>query len=234
MRGPSTPILIRYQPVDGPLGRIRWAPSTPILGLPPVGQVHILPEMSNRTSKRSRRNWAGEEEEAPRCEHAGCEAAGAYRAPRSRSDLRNYFAFCLDHVRQYNLAWDYFANMTAEEIESQIRRDTVWERPTWRLGSAPGSAQRTRENISDPLGVFGDTKQRASHDGPGYRLSTEEERALALLEVEPPITKDRIKARYKALVKRHHPDANGGDKAAEERLKEIILAYTTLKHAAFP
>jgi len=57
---------------------------------------------------------------------------------------------------------------------------------------------------------------------------------LALLQVEPPITKDRIKARYKALVKRHHPDANGGDKAAEERLKEINLAYSTLKHAAFP
>lgn len=170
----------------------------------------------------------------PRCEHPGCGATGAYRAPRSRDDLRNYFAFCLDHVRQYNLAWDYFADMTPEEIERQIRRDTVWERPTWRLGSAQRSARRAQDNIHDPLGVFGATHNGSDPDKPGYRLSTQEERALALLQVEPPITKDRIKARYKALVKRHHPDANGGDKAAEERLKEINLAYSTLKHAAFP
>ena len=185
-------------------------------------------------SNGSRRTMAGENEEVPRCEHPGCDAAGAFRAPRSRADLRNYFAFCLAHVRQYNLAWDYFADMTPEEIETQIRRDTVWERPTWRLGSAPGQANRTRDHMSDPLGVFGATHRRTDHDRPGYHLSTQEERALALLQVEPPITKDRIKARYKALVKRHHPDANGGDKAAEERLKDINLAYSTLKHAAFP
>lgn len=186
--------------------------------------------MSNGT----RRTMAGDEEGMPRCEHPGCEAAGAYRAPRSRADLRNYFAFCLDHVRQYNLAWDFFANMTPEEIESQIRRDTVWERPTWRLGGMPRSSTRVEDNFHDPLGVFGATHARADREHPGHRLSTQEERALALLQVEPPITKDRIKARYKTLVKRHHPDANGGDKAAEERLKEINLAYSTLKHAAFP
>jgi hypothetical protein len=177
---------------------------------------------------------ASEEEEMPRCEHPGCVSAGSFRAPRSRDDLRNYFAFCLDHVRQYNLAWDYFGDMTPEEIESQIRRDTVWERPTWRLGSASRSAHRAEDYVNDPLGVFGATHRRTDHNGSGYRLSTQEEKALALLQVEPPITKDRIKARYKALVKRHHPDANGGDKAAEERLKEINLAYSTLKHAAFP
>jgi len=145
----------------------------------------------------------------PRCEHPGCVSAGSFRAPRSRDDLRNYFAFCLDHVRQYNLAWDYF-------------------------GSASRSAHRAEDYVNDPLGVFGATHRRTDHNGSGYRLSTQEEKALALLQVEPPITKDRIKARYKALVKRHHPDANGGDKAAEERLKEINLAYSTLKHAAFP
>ncbi|MFO1060844.1 MAG: DnaJ domain-containing protein, partial [Dongiaceae bacterium] len=37
--------------------------------------------------------------------------------------------------------------------------------------------------------------------------------------------------RYKSLVKRLHPDANGGDKAAEERLKHINLAYSTLKNS---
>ncbi len=55
-----------------------------------------------------------------------------------------------------------------------------------------------------------------------------------MLEVEPPITKERVKARYKALVKRHHPDANGGDKTSEERLKKINEAYSTLKAAALP
>jgi DnaJ-class molecular chaperone len=37
-----------------------------------------------------------------------------------------------------------------------------------------------------------------------------------------------VKARYKELVKRHHPDANGGDKSAEERFKTVSEAYRTL------
>ena len=44
----------------------------------------------------------------------------------------------------------------------------------------------------------------------------------------PPISAAAVKARYKELVKRHHPDANGGDKASEEKFKQITQAYETI------
>ena len=49
-----------------------------------------------------------------------------------------------------------------------------------------------------------------------------------ILDLTPPVTVAILKARYKELVKRHHPDANGGDKSAEEKFKEINEAYQTV------
>ena len=54
-----------------------------------------------------------------------------------------------------------------------------------------------------------------------------------MFEIEPPLTPVRLKARYKVLVKLHHPDAHGGDKVAEEKLKIINQAYATLKASYF-
>ncbi len=176
------------------------------------------------------------------CDHPDCMAEAEFRAPRSRNDLRSYLWFCLEHIRQYNRAWNYFEGMDDGEIENQVRRDTVWERPTW-----PFAGQQARAfaegRFSDPLGTFsegdrepGRREDREEKEKARYRPSlngkTPEERALAVLEIEPPITVDRIKARYKELVKRHHPDTNGGDKHAEERLKKINEAYATLKSCA--
>ena len=56
-------------------------------------------------------------------------------------------------------------------------------------------------------------------------------RALELLNLDASATLHEIKARYKELVKRFHPDANGGDRGAEERLKQVIKAYGVLRAA---
>jgi DnaJ domain len=169
------------------------------------------------------------------CDHPDCEAGGDFRAPKSRLDLRDYYWFCLDHVRAYNAAWNYYSGMSDREIEAEIRSDTVWQRPTWRLGDrhGPGYAARMR----DPLGVYpngggGTRSSRANRDATRRALSAREQ-ALAVFEIEPPLTPGRLKARYKALVKLHHPDAHGGDKAAEEKLKIINQAYATLKASYF-
>src|SRR5262249_29646421 len=69
------------------------------------------------------------------CDHPGCAGDGLYRAPRSRAELSAYYWFCLDHVREYNAAWNYYAGMSELEIEREIRNDTTWQRPTWPLGS---------------------------------------------------------------------------------------------------
>jgi DnaJ-class molecular chaperone len=54
-------------------------------------------------------------------------------------------------------------------------------------------------------------------------------KALMTLELDGSATQAKIKARYKDLVKRHHPDANGGDRSSEDRLREIIQAYNYLR-----
>ena len=166
------------------------------------------------------------------CEHPGCTAGGDFRAPRSRASLENYYWFCLDHVRQYNAAWNYYAGMSEAEIEAEIRHDTTWQRPTWPLGSrhsahhAPG--------MRDYFGVFGDHAGDGAHETPrNKRQLSPQEAALVVFEIAPPFTLVRLKARYKELVKLHHPDAHGGDKAAEEKLKVINQAYATLKASYF-
>jgi hypothetical protein len=169
------------------------------------------------------------------CDHPGCAAGGEYRAPRSRRSLDSFFWFCLDHVRLYNAQWNYYAGMSAPEIEAEIRNDTVWQRPTWPLGGRAGLHFGGR--IRD-FGLFGFEEESVRHErresaAPKRPLS-EQERALAVFDLALPLTLVGLKARYKELVKRHHPDAHGGDKAAEERLKVINQAYSTLKSSYFP
>lgn len=166
------------------------------------------------------------------CEHPDCSEPGLYRAPKSRQTLTDYFWFCLDHVRDYNRAWNYYAGMDETEVEAHIRNDTVWQRPTWPLGS--WHSFRTRESVfRDPFGFFRDDQEGPSGGGetPRRQLPPAERQALSVLELSPPVTRADIKLRYKGLVKQLHPDANGGDKEAEERLKLINQAYSTLKHS---
>lgn len=161
------------------------------------------------------------------CEHPDCRAEGVHRAPKARDRLNEYFWFCLDHVRAYNRSWNYYEGMDEGAIEAHIRHDTVWQRPTWPLGSW-GSR---RPVFRDYFGVFVDGDPLGSGRTESVRRAalSVEEQALAVLDLQAPATLEEIKIRYKILVKRLHPDANGGDKAAEERLKLINQAYSTLK-----
>jgi hypothetical protein len=166
------------------------------------------------------------------CDHPGCTAGGDHRAPRSRDRLDAFFWFCLDHVRAYNAQWNYYAGMSAAEIEAEIRNDTVWQRPTWPMSSRIGIHIGAR--LRD-FGLFGFTEEDGEvRERPRKGPPTEQEQALAVFDLTPPFTRDGLKARYKALVKLHHPDAHGGDRAAEERLKVINQAYSTLKTSYFP
>jgi curved DNA-binding protein CbpA len=164
------------------------------------------------------------------CDRPGCTSCGEYKAPRSRSELNSYFWFCLEHVREYNAAWNYYAGMSDNEIEAEIRNDTTWQRPTWPLGARFSSLHG--RTVRDDFGFFsvGDDARYAPAK---KRALSPEEQALQVFDIEPPFTLVRLKARYKELVKLHHPDAHGGDKAAEEKLKVINLAYSTLKASYF-
>ena len=164
------------------------------------------------------------------CEAPGCRLQGEFRAPRARDKLDEYRWFCLEHVREYNKKWDYFAGMDADAIEKHIRADTTWRRPVWPMGARRNGTAYV--SMKDPFGLADDAglgeKPPPKFDG-SEQLTPAERNALDVLELSWPLTRAVVKSRYKELVKRHHPDANGGAREAEEKLKEINAAYSTLR-----
>jgi DnaJ domain len=176
------------------------------------------------------------------CQHPECNLPGVYRAPKSRKQLNEYFWFCLDHVREYNKAWDYYAGMSQAEIERQVRNDVVGQRPTWPLGKWGSHGPRGRphtvhsafvpDDVKEALNGAQAKEQRERETRRRNARLSKEDQALAVLELTAPVTMQEIRTRYRTLVKKLHPDANGGDKSAEERLKVVNQAYSTLKAAA--
>lgn len=209
----------------------------------------ILSFMSKEQTIRARRRRHFDPDPPPvekACDHPGCVAQGTFRAPKSREKLNDYFWFCLDHVREYNSTWDYYAGMGPDEIERSVRSSVVGDRPTWKLGQRSASGRQYKFANGTRFDLFpdevkahvearmGQAKRKAEKEAQARarrRLSAEDQ-ALAVLELTAPVEWDAIKIRYKSLVKQLHPDANGGDKDAEERLKLVNQAYSTLKRAA--
>ena len=165
------------------------------------------------------------------CDHPGCEAGGIHRAPRSRDTLNSYYWFCLEHARSYNAAWNFFAGMKQSEIEDYLHADLTWHRPTWPLGgSMRVNAAWKGDALNDPFRVFGARAaggNGAAAGGPP-KIAAGEREALAILNLSLSASAGEIKARYKELVKRLHPDVNGGDRQAEDQLKVVIEAYRVL------
>ncbi len=118
------------------------------------------------------------------CDWPQCREEGGHRAPRSRAELRSYRWFCLAHVRQYNAAWNYSAGMSEDEVEEDVRLDTVWRRPTWRLGVAACMFHFNLHPMGDDFGIKNGAGRRAW----GRRPRTVEEKAMVVLDLHPPLT----------------------------------------------
>ena len=167
-----------------------------------------------------------------RCDMPGCREEGGFRAPKDRS-LSTHYWFCQDHIREYNKAWNFFEGMAACEVEEHMINSLYGDRPTWQYG-VNGDAQealyrkaRQTYNGNNELPPRG--KNRAREEMPS--ALTPEYEALVIMGLEPPVTLSAIKARYKLLAKKHHPDLNKGCLKSEELLKQINMAYTILKLA---
>jgi DnaJ-domain-containing protein 1 len=158
----------------------------------------------------------------------GCPDAGEYRAPKSRDHLNDYHWFCLEHVRAYNAGWDFYKGMSPAQVEAQLRADLVGQRPTWPIGSL-GHAAWEEDVLKDPLNILSAARMKGSRRTDPQQAPSELKEPLATLGLSWPTTLDAVKSRYKELAKRHHPDANGGSRDAEERLKTINLAYAAVR-----
>jgi len=169
------------------------------------------------------------------CDHQGCRAAAAIRAPKSRDLLSDHYWFCQPHAAQYNRGWNFFAGMSEGEIRARMADELVTGgRPTWSFngGARNREAAGHRGLFRDPFGIFGAGKapgdDQAAYD---RRLGKLERVALADLDLDASAMGPAIRVRYIELVKRCHPDANGGDRSAEHKLQRVIKAYKTLRKA---
>jgi hypothetical protein len=165
------------------------------------------------------------------CSYPGCKAEGVFRAPKGREREGEYFSFCREHVREYNASYDYFRGMDGASMAKFRQADAVGHRPTWKLGARAAAAGRQVDES-----VFAEARaarRRGARDKPlenePPRYNALAIKALMTLELDGQATPPKIKARYKDLVKRHHPDANGGDRSSEDKLREIIKAYNYLR-----
>lgn len=192
----------------------------------------------------------GSPTERPRCQWRGCTAPGCYRAPKGRQLEGQFYLFCVDHVRQYNASYNYFDGMSPTEVEFFQKDAATGHRPTWKMGGTGGAGLAGRPGDSasskvsnegdpasadtaaaDPHGFFA-WRARQARDEPADRrrhLKPLEKKSLDCLHLGQAATKSEIKARFKELVKQHHPDLHGGDCRSEEKLREIIQAYNYLK-----
>jgi hypothetical protein len=148
-------------------------------------------------------------------------------------------------VREYNNSYNFFAGMSEDAIAKYQKEALTGHRPTWKMGSiggkrAPKAGKGFRDPdwpADDPFSLFGEWGARRAghaHATPeGRKIFNAQRRALDVLGLEADANRADIKSKFKALVKRHHPDANGGDRGSEARLREIIQAYNYLKSAGF-
>ena len=166
------------------------------------------------------------------CDNANCTNLGEYKAPKSRSQLNVYYFFCLNHVKEYNKSWNFYKGLSVDQIELSMRKDTVWDRPSWPLKGNPSKVMdQLNEFLSNDYSLF--EKDKEIRDFLKNKmidedLTNEEHQSLEILELKIPINVEEIKKKYKKLVKIFHPDVNANNKKAEKKFKEITEAYRVL------
>ena len=174
-----------------------------------------------------------EPEPAPQnvCNHPGCQNFGEFRAPMGRLREGQYFLFCLEHVREYNQTYNYFNGMSDDAVAKYQKEAMLGHRPTWAMGAKKNAADPGPDGngFADPLGIFGRKTGPKAPEARQPRYGVVAIKSLSILGLDETATAETIKTRYKELVKRHHPDANGGDRSTEDKLREIIQAYKQLK-----
>jgi hypothetical protein len=176
------------------------------------------------------------------CDNPGCRQPATARAPKSREMLNEHYWFCMPHAAEYNRNWNFFAGMSEGEIRKRQEQEAfTGGRPTWDFkassnsrenGAAHARATRGRGGpFRDTFNMFGENGGKATTAPGGRQLGKIERTALADLDLDDDADGPKIRARYTELVKRCHPDANGGDRSAEGRLQRVIRAYQALRKA---
>lgn len=170
--------------------------------------------------------------EEPQCNWKECGEPGKFPAPKGREREGEYYLFCQKHVREYNKKYNYFVGMKDDDIVDYQKSASTGHRPTWSMKDKVGQASKRKIKdgaTSDDPFDFIDEPETQERTASGRRVRNLERKSLYELGLGASATKSDIKARYKELVKRHHPDLNGGDRTSEDKLRDVIAAYNYLK-----
>ena len=178
------------------------------------------------------------------CAWEGCREPGVHKAPLGRDFEGQYVHFCVDHVRQYNKSYNYFSGLDDTDIQRYLKDSLTGNRPTWKMGqsAAPGDAaqasaafraRRWNGRVRDPFNLFAGEEARRRAPAQRPKVRSLEVKAFETLDLSSEASGEAIRARYKNLVKQLHPDANGGDRGTEDRLRDVIQAYKLLKQSGF-
>ena len=174
------------------------------------------------------------------CASPGCTAAGDFRAPASAGRRPSFDGpgdwqwLCLDHVREFNTSYNFFSGMSPDEIDAAQNPYGGWDRET-RAFANMGSPGPKWADFTDPLDAIGARFRRAEPEAQrrdGRELSQEDRKSLKVLGLGTDTDRRALRQRYADLVRRYHPDRNGGDRSHEGRLGEVIAAWQILKKAA--
>jgi len=180
---------------------------------------------------KDRRKKAG----GPPCEWAGCKEIATNRAPKGKQNDKDYWRFCLEHAREYNQSYNFFKGMNDADVLAYQKDAITGHRPTWKMGTGKRASRPNLHGTgADPFGLFGEglrAEQQARAETRPVRNA--ERKALSALGLDVGATPHQVKMRFKELVKRHHPDTNGGDRSTEDRLIEVIKSYNYLKSVGF-
>ena len=173
--------------------------------------------------------------------------AGEFRAPGSRGSSFDgpgeYRWFCLTHVREFNSGYDWFEGMSADEIYAAQAPGAGWrsESPSFR-GDAGLYGTPRWADFDDPLDAIGRravgikrgarTQQEAAASARPSHFSAREQEALSVMGLGNKADRPQLRRRYSELVRRYHPDRNGGDRSHERRLQRVVEAYQVLRRSS--
>ena len=163
-----------------------------------------------------------------KCSIEGCSMEASYKAPSSPDELNNYIWFCLQHIKDYNKKWNFFSNMSADEIEEFLENDIIGHRKPTNMGAHNNKYFEDVSKISES--IFASFKGLDKSTISPNLISSKYLNALAVIGINnKDVTLEEIKKKFKKIVKELHPDTVGENKNNTEKLTKVLEAYKTLK-----
>ena len=161
------------------------------------------------------------------CDWKNCKELGKYKAPIERDNSRKFRYLCLEHIKIFNRNWNYFSNMSQDEVEYFIKSDLTWHKPTKSFGSSDNFFKILWSNaLQDETNIFKNPDFKNFKES---KISEKDRHALEVLGLKGETKWPDIQKKFKGLVKKYHPDKNQGSKKYEDILKRVTLAYSQLK-----